>query len=114
MNLISREELKAKIDSGHDFKLVMTLSEWAFRAKHIPGSLNIDNVSKVAELLRPDDEIVVYCSDENCPASKFAFHQLTTNGFERVSRYAGGIADWEDAGLPLEGEWANETEEAKA
>lgn len=109
MDLITRNELKAKLDSGDEFKLVMTLSEWAFRAKHIPGSLNIDNPSKVAELLNPEDEIVIYCSDENCPASKFAFHQLTTNGFERVRRYAGGIADWEEAGLPLEGEWAEVT-----
>lgn len=109
MNLISQEELKAKLDAGDDFKLVMTLSEWAFRAKHIPGSLNIDNPSKVAELLNPEDEIVVYCSDDNCPASKFAFHQLTTSGFKHVRRYAGGIADWEEAGLPLEGEWAEES-----
>ncbi len=106
MDLISREELKAKIDAGDDFKLVMTLSEWAFRAKHIPGSLNVDNPAKCAELLNPEDEIVIYCSDENCPASKFAFDQLKKAGFPRVRRYAGGIADWEEAGLPLEGEWA--------
>ncbi len=108
MNLISRDELKAKLDSGDEFKLVMTLSEWAFRAKHIPGSLNVDNPTKVTEYLDPSDEIVIYCSDENCPASKFAFHQLTTNGFENVRRYAGGIAEWEEAGLPLEGEWVEE------
>ena len=109
MNLISREELKARLDAGKEFKLVMTLSEWAFRAKHIPGSLNVDNPAKAAELLDPADDIVVYCSDENCPASKFAYHQLTTNGFNHVHRYAGGIADWEEAGLPLEGEWAEES-----
>ncbi len=109
MDLISRDELKAKLDAGDDFKLVMTLSEWAFRAKHIPGSLNIDNPTKAADLLNPADEIVIYCSDENCPASKFAFQLLTTNGFEHVRRYAGGIADWEAAGFPLEGEWAEES-----
>jgi len=30
MNLIDRDELKAKLDRGDDFKLVMTLTEWAF------------------------------------------------------------------------------------
>jgi len=30
MNLIDRDELKAKLDCGDDFKLVMTLTEWAF------------------------------------------------------------------------------------
>ena len=110
MELISRDELKEKLDRGDDFKLVMVLSEWAYRAKHIPGSLNVDNPNKAAEALNPDDEIVIYCSDENCPASKFAYHLLVENGFSNVRRYAGGISDWEAHGLPLEGEWAAEAE----
>ena len=36
MNIIDREELKEKLDRGDDFKLVMTLSEWAYEAQHIP------------------------------------------------------------------------------
>jgi len=39
MKLISREELKEKLDRGDDFKLVMVLKNWAFRAKHIRGSI---------------------------------------------------------------------------
>ncbi len=109
MNLISRDDLKAKLDGGDDFKLVMVLSEWAFNAKHIPGSLNIDNPKLATTLLDPNDEIVIYCSDEACPASKYAYHLLTRAGFGNVSRYAGGIADWEEAGLPMEGEWAEES-----
>ena len=41
MNLIDRDELKARLDREDDFKLVMVLGEWAYRAKHIPGSLNL-------------------------------------------------------------------------
>ena len=67
MKLIDRDELKAKIDAGGDFKLVMVLSEWAYRAKHIPGSLNIDHPTKAIELLDPSDEIIVYSSDANDP-----------------------------------------------
>jgi len=52
--------LKAKLDRGDEFELVMSLGEWAFRAKHIPGSLNVSNPVKAAELLKPEDEIVVY------------------------------------------------------
>lgn len=39
MNLISREELKEKLDHGEIFKLVMALDDWQYRAKHIPGSI---------------------------------------------------------------------------
>ena len=54
--------------------------------------------------LGPDDEIVVYCSGDSCPASKYAYQVLTERGYENVRRYAGGIADWEETGYPLEGE----------
>lgn len=114
MNLITREELKDKLDRGDDFKLVCALSEWAYRAKHIPGSLHIDNPNKATEFLEKSDEIVVYCSDPSCPASKYAYHLLTTGGYEKVWRYAGGVLDWEEAGYPLEGEWAEAGAEAEA
>ncbi len=101
MNLISREELKEKLDRGDDFKLVMTLGGWAFRAKHIPGSLNISNPDDSAKLLKPDDEIVVYCSGKDCLASIAAYKILQSKGYTKVRRYAGGLADWEEAGYPL-------------
>ncbi|MCH7587865.1 MAG: rhodanese-like domain-containing protein [Chloroflexi bacterium] len=104
IDVIEREELKAKLDRGDDFKLVMTLGEWAFRAKHIPGSINISRVEQGAELLDPDDEIVVYCSNDPCVASIAAYKMLKDAGFENVRRYSGGLLDWEDAGLPLVGE----------
>ena len=104
MKLITREELKEKLDRGDDFKLVMTLSEWAFQAKHIPGSLHVDRPEKTAGLLDPEDEIVVYCSNVACTASQMAYHYLTTQGYQNVRRYAGGIQDWETAGYPLAGE----------
>ncbi len=110
MNLISRDELKEKLDRGDGFKLVMTLGEWAFRAAHIPGSLNVSNEEQGRALLSPDDEIVVYCSDVNCLASQSAYNILMSHGFKNVRRYAGGLADWEAAGYPLEGEREGEGE----
>ncbi len=80
------------------------LGDWGFRAKHIPGSLNIAAPEIATAELGPDDEIVVYCSGDSCPASKYAYQVLTERGYENVRRYAGGIADWEEAGYPLEGE----------
>ncbi len=104
MNLISREDLKEKLDRGDDFKLVMVLGEWAFRAKHIPGSLNASSPQQCREMLSPEDEIVVYCSGEACISSVMAYRILVDNGFRNVRRYAGGLPDWEKAGYPLEGE----------
>ena len=101
MNLISRDELRAKLDRGDAFTLVMTLSETAFRAKHIPTSLRFDTVKDMLATLDPGQDIVVYCADVHCPASIYAFEVLERAGYTRVRRYAGGIADWEAAGYPI-------------
>jgi rhodanese-related sulfurtransferase len=102
MNLITRDELRAKLDRGDEFKLVMTLSELAYRAKHIPTSLHFETVKRTLGALDTSEEIVVYCADFHCSASIYAYHLLERAGYTRVRRYAGGIADWEAAGYRLE------------
>jgi rhodanese-related sulfurtransferase len=104
MKLISRDELKQKLDRGDDFKLVMALGEWAFRARRIPGSLNITTPEQAVAALHKDDEIVVYCSNPACTASMMAYNILVNLGYQNVRRYAGGIEDWDEAGYPMEGE----------
>ena len=100
---ISREDLKQKIDRGDDFKLVMALHEWAYKAKHIPGSLNFPTVEDAMNALDKDDEIVVYCSNVACVGSQYAYRSLVEAGYTNVRRYAGGLTDWDDAGYPFEG-----------
>ena len=103
-DLIDREELREKLDRGDEFKLVMVLGEWEYRAKHIPGSLLVSTPEEGLEALDPDDEIVLYDSGPTCPASRMACRFLQANGYARVRRYAAGLEEWERAGFPLEGE----------
>jgi rhodanese-related sulfurtransferase len=104
MDLIGIQELKAKLDRGDGFKVVMTLGEWEYRTTHIPGSTRISTVQEALEALDPKDEIVLYDSGPTCTASRMAFKVLKAHGYERVRRYAGGLEEWADAGYPLEGE----------
>ncbi len=103
-DLIDTQELKAKLDRGDGFKVVMTLGEWEYRTTHIPGSMRISTVQEALEALDPEDEIVLYDSGPSCPASRLAFRVLKDHGYERVRRYAGGLEAWATAGYPLEGE----------
>jgi rhodanese-related sulfurtransferase len=105
---ISRDELKAKLDRGDDFKLVMAMHEWGFNAAHIPGSLHFNTIAQAQESLALDDEIVVYCSDPACVASQFAYKWLVDAGYTNVRRYSGGLSDWATAGYELEGEAASD------
>ena len=101
---IERQELKAKLDQAAPLKLVMALNRWAFDAKHIPGSLHFDTPDELYRALSIDDEIVVYCSNVDCLSSVATYRALVARGYSNVRRYAGGLIDWEDAGLSLEGE----------
>jgi rhodanese-related sulfurtransferase len=103
---ITREELRQKLDLGEPFKLIMALNGWAFEAKHIPGSLHFDTPEGLFAAVRPDDEVVVYCSNVDCLSSVALYRDLVRRGYRNVRRYAGGLLDWEDAGLPIEGEFA--------
>jgi rhodanese-related sulfurtransferase len=83
----------------------MALNRWAFDAKHIPGSLHFDTPDELYATVRPDDEVVVYCSHVDCLSSVALYRDLVRRGYGNVRRYAGGLLDWEDAGLPLDGEF---------
>jgi rhodanese-related sulfurtransferase len=103
---ISREELRSKIESGDEFKLVETLPPILFRQAHLPGAVNLppQQVVKRAPSLLPDKnaEIVVYCESQTCRASDLAADELTAMGYTRVRDYAEGKEDWIKAGLPVE------------
>jgi rhodanese-related sulfurtransferase len=106
---IERDELKAKLDRGDAVRLVMALNRWAYDAKHIPGSLHFDTPDALYAALRPDDEIIVYCSQNDCLSSVAVYRDLVARGYRNVRRYSGGLMDWEDAGLPLEGTFVART-----
>jgi rhodanese-related sulfurtransferase len=105
---LDREQLSAKLARGDRFKLVMVSSDWAFRAKHLPGSVHFKTPDEMFRALDKDEEIVVYCSNVDCHASLATIQKLVEHGYRRVAHYAGGLIDWGSARLPLEGDWADD------
>jgi len=99
MEIITTEALRAKLARGDDFALVEVLPYEAYDKYHLPGAINIPLgegfAEKVVQAL-PDknQEIVVYCSDENCSASPTAAKQLMDLGYQRVIDYEFGKRDW--------------------
>jgi rhodanese-related sulfurtransferase len=102
MNLIDRDELREKLERHDEFRLVMALPARSSANKRIPTSLNFDTAVAALRELACDEEIVVYCGGEYCAESIYAYYRLERAGYTHVRRYAGGIPDWEEAGLPLE------------
>ena len=104
LRTISRDELREKLERGDAFTLIMALNRWAFDAKHIPGSVHFDTPEALYAAVKPDDDVVVYCSQVDCLSSVAMYRDLVKRGYRHVRRYSGGLLDWEDAGLPLEGD----------
>ena len=108
MENIDRESLQKKIESGADFVLVDALSPMSFAAAHLPGAINLTPgwVDERARRRIPDldTEVVVYCQGLGLRQlgrrSRTAWCEL---GYRNIRHYAGGVDDWRDAGLPLEG-----------
>jgi len=105
MVIITRDELKAKMDRGDDFTLFEVLPLMYFRKHHLPGAKNLPPTavaSVVSETVPDKDaEIILYCWDNDCPTSGWAGTELEAMGYTNIREYSGGKKEWIDAGLPM-------------
>jgi rhodanese-related sulfurtransferase len=91
------------MERGDDFVLIEVLSPESYEKHHLPGAINIPlgegfEQSVQQAVQDKDQEIVVYCSDENCSASPTAAKKLERLGYRRVRDYEKGKADWMQSG----------------
>ncbi len=98
---ISLNQLWDKMLGLDDFLLVMAMDERRYEAAHIAGSVSFDRLTEILPELARDTEIIVYCTNEACAASKLRAAMLVEAGFTNVFRFAGGLAEWVGAGLPI-------------
>jgi rhodanese-related sulfurtransferase len=104
VQLITREALKATLDANDDSKLVMVVGPWEFRARHIPGSLGFPSPRSALNALSRDDKLILYANDRYRGNTAVAAHALAAHGYRNVRSYPGGLADWQAAGYPVEGD----------
>ena len=100
---IGRDELRTKL-KRNECTVVMGLNEWAYYAKRIPGSTYFATSDEFPTFTLSDEIVVYGDTPESLPALAL-YYALVEAGYTNVRFYAGGLADWEAAGLPLEGEW---------
>lgn len=103
--LIARDELRAAIDAGA-VTVVDALGGDYYAKRHLPGAVALapPDVDTLASVVLPDRDaaIVTYCSNLACANSGQVATRLATLGYRNVRKYAEGIEDWVDAGLPTE------------
>ncbi|HVO84389.1 MAG TPA: YceI family protein [Syntrophobacteria bacterium] len=107
---VSHEKLRAWMEAGRDLVIIDTLPGDVYRKRHLPGAKNACVYEVVflqqAEAIVPDRnrEIVVYGSSIVSMDAVTAAEKFARLGYQRVHVLSGGLAAWQQAGYPLEGE----------
>ncbi len=103
-------ELQALLQSSQSPHLIHVLPAAIFAAARIPGSQNacvyeISFLDQIQALVTdPSDPIVVYGAGEGSLDAATAADKLRTAGYAEVQSFEGGLAEWQSAGLPIEGD----------
>ena len=103
---ISRAEIRRRLRDP-SLTIVDVLPAASYAEGHLPGAIGlpVEEVTARASLVLPDRdaEIAVYCGGPTCPRAEHAASLLRELGYSKVRHYHGGIAEWTQAGEPLEG-----------
>jgi rhodanese-related sulfurtransferase len=114
LNPISKGELESKLGSS-EIVVVNVLEPLrpkgadvayaSYDTIHIKGSISVPRSQLEAGRWKELDrskEIVVHCTSYTCSSAPKAAEFLEKLGFN-VRAYSGGIKEWAEAGLPMEG-----------
>ena len=101
---INKEELLEKIKKNDsNVQIVNVLSPDYYHMGAIQGSLKIplDELEERLNELDKSKEVITYCANTQCSASRSAAELLAEKGFN-VRAYEGGMKEWNEAGFPKE------------
>lgn len=105
---VTAQELKKWLDQEKDVAIFDVLSSESYAAQHVPESISApakeaDFLEQVARHVENKNApVVVYCASESCQLSPAAAQKLVDAGYAEVYDFKGGLAEWQEAGYPLE------------
>lgn len=85
--------------------VVNVLAKEQYDDCHIKDSIHVDlgDLDQFEQNTPKDTTVVVYCSNYLCSTSDYVAEKLKKAGFNKVFIYPGGMAEWFQQGLPIEG-----------
>lgn len=99
---IEREELLHQARLG-EVIVIDVRPPTEYEAAHLPfaRSMPVAEIAQRLSELPRDKQIIAYCRGPFCLLSNEAVNLLKANGFQ-VGKISDGVAEWSDAGLPIE------------
>ena len=95
---------KSLFDRGVAFVDVRGKGSWA--DGHVPGAVHLDlkedfSAASLAQVVRRDEEVVIYCMGPRCLLSSEACKQAVAWGFRNVYFFREGFPAWKASGYPV-------------
>jgi len=94
---------------GQDALAVDARTREAYREAHIPGAVSLpfidydEHKDDFFGAVDRERTLIVYCSGYGCPDSFDLGMRLLEDGYRDVRLFEGGLPEWRDAGLEVEG-----------
>jgi rhodanese-related sulfurtransferase len=101
---VTKEEVLEQIEKGTSV-VINVLAKLSYDEVHIKGSISVpfDKVENgELDAIGSNKDVITYCKDQTCLASKGAARILRGYGYN-ASAYEGGMKEWLESGLPVEG-----------
>lgn len=97
---VTPSELNAMLSSGNGLVIVDVREPWEYMQGHVPGAklIPLGQLAARAEELDPSQPVAVICQTGN--RSQSAAAVLGQKGISKIYNVAGGMTDWQNAGLP--------------
>ena len=107
IHVMTATELRKALASEKPPVVVDVLPAESYAAAHVKGAISIPSaqIQGAAARQLPDKSarIVVYCASFHCGASTSAATALQKLGYTNVYDFKGGLKQWRELGLPIEG-----------
>lgn len=107
VRLVTLADTRAIVERA-DHLLLDARANRDYLAGHLPGAFSLPvlelqtYLGQVLPLLSPAQPLLVYCSGTSCDESLQLAKVLQQQGFTNLVLFAGGMAEWQQAGLQVE------------
>ena len=105
---LNLEKAKQYFDSGK-YRFVDARPQYKYIEARIKGAetLSASFFNKqfpgFSSKVKPEEEIVIYCSSQDCRLSEIVAGELLDKGYKNLNIFEGGWAEWEAKKYPIEG-----------
>ncbi|MCL4421514.1 MAG: rhodanese-like domain-containing protein [Candidatus Thermoplasmatota archaeon] len=105
---VSKEQVMELIGQ-RGFTLVDILGKASYEDSHIKGAISVpfDELEDHGWEILGGRKVITYCHGPSCEASEIAARILRDHGIEAYA-YRGGLEEWTDSDLPLEGKYSEQ------